>query len=181
MNSTTFYPEITSKRVKERSIGDAYYRVQQWRYLFRYGIEENGILKKVNLKQAADLVRVPKKTLEDYIQIFNKAQLIINIEEISEKKMGYLRSYMKKNKSKIRKAMNLDKQKQREEKLHQQQTQEVSENTQQNKSEDEYQKFTYSIYPTEQCEFGKDDFEQDADWEYSILFLNNPQNNPHFD
>ncbi|CAD8175290.1 unnamed protein product [Paramecium octaurelia] len=181
MYSSTLENEITSKRVKERSIGDAFYRVQQWRYLYRNGIEENGILKKVNLKQAADLVRVPKKTLEDYIQIFNKAELIINIEEISEKKMGFLRSFMKKNKSRIRKAMNLHKQNQREEILQQQQIQEVCENTQQNRGEDEYSNYNYSIYPSESSEFGTDDFQQDVDWEYSISFFNKPQNNPHFD
>lgn len=53
---------------------------------------------------------------------------MINIEEISEKKMGYLRSYMKKNKSKIRKAMILHKQKKIEENL-KKQNEEVYENT----------------------------------------------------
>ncbi|CAD8163420.1 unnamed protein product [Paramecium pentaurelia] len=179
MNSN-FYSEITSKRVKERSIGDAYYRVQQWRYIFRNGIQENGILKKVTLKEAADLVKVPKKTLEDYIQIFNKAQLLINIKEISEKKMGYLRSYMKKNKSKIKKAIILNKQRQSEEGL-QKQDQESYEKAQKNKIEDEQLTYINSFNLSENSECEKDSFQQEDDWEYSIQFFNKISNNPHFD
>ncbi|CAD8091390.1 unnamed protein product [Paramecium sonneborni] len=134
--NNNFYQEFTSKRVKERSIGDAYYRVQQWRYFFRNGIQENGIFKKITLKEAADIVKVPKKTLEDYIQIFNKVELIINIEEIAEKKMGYLRSFMKKNKSKIRKEIALRRQKKLEENL---KNKEASNNIQPIQSEDEQQ------------------------------------------
>ncbi|CAD8079470.1 unnamed protein product [Paramecium sonneborni] len=55
------------------------------------------------------------KDIMDYIQIFNKAELIINIEEIVPKKMGFLRQFMRKNKSIIRKAIFLPKQKKREE------------------------------------------------------------------
>ncbi|CAD8063749.1 unnamed protein product [Paramecium primaurelia] len=179
MNSN-FYSEITSKRVKERSIGDAYYRVQQWRYIFRNGIQENGILKKVTLKEAADLVKVPKKTLEDYIQIFNKAQLLINIKEISEKKMGYLRSYMKKNKSKIKKAIILNKQRQSEEGF-QKQDQESYENAQKNKIEDEQLTYINSFNLSENSECQKDSLQQEDDWEYSIQFFNKISNNPHFD
>ncbi|CAD8056080.1 unnamed protein product [Paramecium primaurelia] len=182
MNSN-FYQDFTSKRVKERSIGEAYFRVQQWRYLFRNGIQENGILKKVTLKEAADLVQVPKKTLEDYIQIFNKAKLLINIEEISERKMGYLRSYMKKNKSKIRKAMIIEKQKILQEKLQKQNQEEVYENIQQNKNEDELT-FTYPNIQNNLPDNGdqvKQGYYQDDDWEYSNQFFNKICLNHNFD
>ncbi|CAD8154573.1 unnamed protein product [Paramecium octaurelia] len=175
MNSN-FYQDLTSKRVKERSIGDAYDRVKQWRYFFRNGIQENGIQKKVTLKEAADLVKVPKKTLEDYIQIFNKAELIVNIEEISEKKMGYLRSFMKKNKSKIRKAMIHKKQQQIEENL-KKQNQEVYENTKQNKNEDES---ITSPYPYQQ-NILSDFCDDQNDWEQYSNNIFKIFPNPHFD
>ncbi|CAK76505.1 unnamed protein product (macronuclear) [Paramecium tetraurelia] len=175
MNSN-FYQDLTSKRVKERSIGDAYDRVQQWRYYFRNGIQENGILKKVTLKEAADLVQVPKKTLEDYIQIFNKAALIINIQEITEKKMGYLRSYMKKNKSKIRKAMIQQKQQKFEENL-KKQNQEVYENTKSNKNEDES---ITSPYPYQQNILSEICDDQN-DWEQYSNNIFKIFPNPHFD
>jgi hypothetical protein len=53
--------------VKERSVGDAYERVKMWRKIFEEGVvDEYGNLKKLTLKQAAECVKIPKKTLEDY-------------------------------------------------------------------------------------------------------------------
>lgn len=52
---------------------------------------------------------IPKKTLEDYTQIFKKVKLLTNINEFSNRKMGFLRTYLRKNQSKLRKALKAEK------------------------------------------------------------------------
>ena len=55
------------KRVKERSVWEAKQSVDQWRKLFKEGIKDSaGNTFKLTLKQAAEHVGIPKKTLEDY-------------------------------------------------------------------------------------------------------------------
>ncbi|CAD8055586.1 unnamed protein product [Paramecium primaurelia] len=84
------------KRVKERSVQMAVEKVQEWRYLFQNGKHDSqGNLKKLTLQQAAEEVGIPKKTLEDYHQLIKKAQEIKPIEELYDRKMGYLRQFIK--------------------------------------------------------------------------------------
>lgn len=105
---TTFI--TTFKRVKERYVFEALEKVREWRNMFNEGaIDEFGKKKKVTLNKAAEIVGVPKKTLEDYTQIFKKVELLTNVEEFSDRKMGFLRSYLRKNHSKLRKALRLKK------------------------------------------------------------------------
>ena len=55
------------KRVKERSVWEAKASVDHWRKLFKEGITDQvGKNTKLTLKQAAEYVGIPKKTLEDY-------------------------------------------------------------------------------------------------------------------
>ncbi len=63
MNQCTNRP----KRIKERYIGDAIDLVTRWRlnYETRFR-QENGKIVKLSLDQAAEVVGVPRKTLEDY-------------------------------------------------------------------------------------------------------------------
>ncbi|CAD8078333.1 unnamed protein product [Paramecium sonneborni] len=99
------YCPFPEKRVKERSVYDAMYRVNEWRRLYEQGItKENKKKQRITLQEAANLVKIPKKTLEDYVQIFKKVRLISQIEEFANKKMGFLRAFIRKNKSKIKKA-----------------------------------------------------------------------------
>ncbi|CAD8175582.1 unnamed protein product [Paramecium octaurelia] len=89
-------PRHVFKRVKERSILDAKQSVDEWRKLFKNGeTDQNGNKIKYSLKQAAEKVGVPKKTLEDYHQLLKKAEQFIDLNEVGNKKMGYLRSYLK--------------------------------------------------------------------------------------
>ncbi|CAD8163099.1 unnamed protein product [Paramecium pentaurelia] len=89
-------PRHIFKRVKERSIMDAKQSVDEWRKLFKNGeIDQNGHKIKYSLKQAAEKVGVPKKTLEDYHQLLKKAEQYIDLNEVGDKKMGYLRSFLK--------------------------------------------------------------------------------------
>ncbi|CAD8204534.1 unnamed protein product [Paramecium pentaurelia] len=100
------FQSVDSKRVKERLVESAYNKVQIWRKIFLEGlINEQGEKQYYSLKEAAKFVGVPKKTLEDYTSIFNKVGLIASLFDFQGQKMGFLRQFIRKNKSKIRKAL----------------------------------------------------------------------------
>ncbi|CAD8073722.1 unnamed protein product [Paramecium primaurelia] len=107
-----YYSHFSDKRVKERSVDEALYRVREWRRIYEQGISQECNKKsRITLQEAANIVKIPKKTLEDYIQIFNKVSLMgQKIEDFSNKKMGFLRAFIRKNKGKIRKAALIKKQ-----------------------------------------------------------------------
>ncbi|CAD8163523.1 unnamed protein product [Paramecium octaurelia] len=109
------FSNFSEKRVKERSVEDALYRVREWRRIYESG-QQKGSNKesRITLQEAAKQVKIPKKTLEDYIQIFNKVSLIAQIQDFSNKKMGFLRTFIRKNKAKIRKAAQAIRQNQRD-------------------------------------------------------------------
>ncbi|CAK80773.1 unnamed protein product (macronuclear) [Paramecium tetraurelia] len=89
-------PRHVFKRVKERSIMDAKQSVDEWRKLFKNGeTDQNGNKIKYSLKQAAEKVGVPKKTLEDYHQLLKKAEQFLDLNEVGNQKMGYLRGFLK--------------------------------------------------------------------------------------
>ncbi|CAK76683.1 unnamed protein product (macronuclear) [Paramecium tetraurelia] len=89
-------PRHVFKRVKERSIMDAKLSVDEWRNLFKNGeIDQNGNKIKYSLKQAAEKVGVPKKTLEDYHQLLKKAEQMVDLNNIWDQKMGFLRKLLK--------------------------------------------------------------------------------------
>ncbi|CAD8209060.1 unnamed protein product [Paramecium octaurelia] len=114
---TTDFQDIDSKRVKERLVESAFNKVSIWRKIFLEGlINEQGERQYYTLNEAANLVGIPKKTLEDYTQIFQKVGLIASISDFYGKKMGHLRQYVRKNKSKIRKALMVERLKQYERK-----------------------------------------------------------------
>ncbi|CAD8059340.1 unnamed protein product [Paramecium sonneborni] len=95
------------KRVKERLVCEAIEKVERWRQMFTEGLQiENGEIIKVTLNQAAELVGIPKKTLEDYTQLFKKVKLLTaDIKQFSNEKMGFLRSYLRKNQNKLKKKL----------------------------------------------------------------------------
>jgi hypothetical protein len=58
------------RRSKERYISEVIECVSRWRSLFEKGHpDEGGNIVKLSLQQAADIVNIPKKTLEDYYSI----------------------------------------------------------------------------------------------------------------
>ncbi|KAM3129563.1 hypothetical protein pb186bvf_018314 [Paramecium bursaria] len=84
------------KRVKERTVKDAYESVAKWRDYFENGyIDQAGIRKKATLQDAAILVGIPKKTLEDYYQLLKKVQQYGSLNDLMDKKMGDLRKILK--------------------------------------------------------------------------------------
>ncbi|CAD8077299.1 unnamed protein product [Paramecium sonneborni] len=87
---------LVNKRAKERSIIEAKQKVDQWRHFFINGeIDENGNKIKYSLQKAADKVGIPRKSLEDYRFLFRKAQSFIDLKQVSDKRMGYLRFLIK--------------------------------------------------------------------------------------
>ncbi|CAD8056345.1 unnamed protein product [Paramecium sonneborni] len=116
------------KRVKERLVCEAIEKVERWRQMFTEGLQtNNGEIIKVTLNQAADIVGIPKKTLEDYTQLFKKVRLLTtDIKQFSNEKMGFLRSYLRKNQNKLKKKLKdlrlkeLEAQKKTQEKIQQQ-------------------------------------------------------------
>ncbi|CAD8047860.1 unnamed protein product [Paramecium primaurelia] len=95
------------KRVKERLVCEAIEKVERWRLMFTEGLQiNNGEIIKVTLNQAAEIVGIPKKTLEDYTQLFKKVKLLTaDIQQFSNEKMGFLRSYLRKNQNKLKKKL----------------------------------------------------------------------------
>ncbi|CAD8073466.1 unnamed protein product [Paramecium primaurelia] len=84
------------KRVKERTIIEAKQKVDQWRCLYKNGgIDENGKKIKYSLKKAAEKVGVPKKSLEDYRYLLRKAQFLVDLNKVGDKRMGFLRLIIK--------------------------------------------------------------------------------------
>eukprot|EP00826_Nyctotherus_ovalis_P032168 TRINITY_DN2596_c0_g2_i10.p1 TRINITY_DN2596_c0_g2~~TRINITY_DN2596_c0_g2_i10.p1 ORF type:complete len:163 (+),score=64.48 TRINITY_DN2596_c0_g2_i10:406-894(+) len=88
-----------NKRTKERKIGEIVKKVAEWRKLYTGSIESNGVKKKYSLEEAADIVGIAKKTLDDYllqIRAGRKYGFDFNIH--SESKVGVLRSFVKSKK-----------------------------------------------------------------------------------
>ncbi|CAD8131242.1 unnamed protein product [Paramecium sonneborni] len=98
------------KRVQERSVSDALHRVREWRRIYEQGKGKlNTNQPRISLQEAANLVKIPKKTLEDYTYIFNKVSSICRIEDFSNKRMRFLRGLIEKNKAQIKAAVKLEK------------------------------------------------------------------------
>ena len=89
--------ETRNKRVKERCIGEVFEKVTKWRKLFDDGITtDRGVSKKINLEVAASMIGISRKTLDDYyLQIKRATQMGFDFKAHSDKKMGFLRNYVK--------------------------------------------------------------------------------------
>ncbi|CAD8159583.1 unnamed protein product [Paramecium pentaurelia] len=91
--------EIKSSK-RERYVWEALNAVQKWRDLFENGyFNEVGNQIKPSLKEAANLVGLPKRTLEQYHSVFKKLPQFIDIMRILDKKMGYLNQLIKQQKN----------------------------------------------------------------------------------
>ncbi|CAD8078168.1 unnamed protein product [Paramecium sonneborni] len=97
MNIETQSEKSEIRRSKrERYVWEALNAVQKWRDLFENGYcNEVGNYIKPTLKEAADLVGLPKRTLEQYHSIFKKLPQSLDIMRILDKKMGYLNQLIK--------------------------------------------------------------------------------------
>ncbi|CAD8065825.1 unnamed protein product [Paramecium primaurelia] len=97
MNIETQSEKSEIRRTKrERYVWEALNAVQKWRDLFENGYQDEvGNYIKPTLKEAADIVGLPKRTLEQYHSVFKKLPQSIDIMRILDKKMGYLNQLIK--------------------------------------------------------------------------------------
>lgn len=88
-----------SRRTKERKIGDVIRKVSEWRKLYN-GTEIEGELVKKSLEEAAKLVGISKKSLDDYLlQLRNGRKYGFNFNEHKDDKIGILRAFNRKHKN----------------------------------------------------------------------------------
>ncbi|CAI2378650.1 unnamed protein product [Moneuplotes crassus] len=87
-----------SRRTKERKIGDVIKKVSEWRKLYN-GTEIEGEIVKKSLEEAAKLVNISKKSLDDYLlQLRNGRKYGFNFNEHKDDKIGILRAFNRKHK-----------------------------------------------------------------------------------
>lgn len=86
-----------AKRSKERKIGSIVEKVFLWRKLFTgYKDEVTNKFIRYSLDEASEFVRLPKKSLDDYlIQIRKGKELGFDFNENQNKKVGFLRAFVK--------------------------------------------------------------------------------------
>ena len=102
-----------SKKIKDRKIKDVLESVGIWRKLYGGIKEEDGIVKKFPLDHGALLLRISKKSLDDYLsQIRYNSNFILakisslgnkfgfNFNEHMNETVGVLRNYVKKHRDK---------------------------------------------------------------------------------
>ncbi len=83
--------KVNEKRVKEREIKFVREKVCEWRKLHEVG-------DKLNLDQAANVIGISRKTLDDYfLQLRRADDLGFDFEDNKNKKMGVLRKFVKEN------------------------------------------------------------------------------------
>ena len=81
----------SSRRTKERKIGEVIKKVQKWRQLYNTNCE--------SLEDAAKKVGISKKSLDDYfLQLKNGKANGFNFNEHKNDKIGILRNWNKKHK-----------------------------------------------------------------------------------
>lgn len=88
---------INDKRVKERYIEKVREKVGEWRAMHETGFrDKDGNLQKINLDQAANIIGISRKTLDDYyLQLRRAEQLGFDFERNKSEKMGTLRKFVK--------------------------------------------------------------------------------------
>jgi len=90
-----------SKRTKERKIGYIIEKVNLWRRLYNGFYNEEGVFIKNSLDEAAKLIKISKKSLDDYLlQLRLGRKYGFNFNGNKQSKVGVLRSFVKNNRIK---------------------------------------------------------------------------------
>jgi len=98
---TTAQQQQTSRRTKERKIGQIIDKVLQWRKLYNGVKDPTGNLIRLSLDEAAKRVTISKKSLDDYLlQIRFGKKYGFNFNEHKDDKVGVLRAYVRQHKLK---------------------------------------------------------------------------------
>ncbi len=90
-----------NKRTKERKIGYIIEKVNIWRRLYNGFYNEEGKFIKNSLDEAAKIIGISKKSLDDYLlQLRLGRKYGFNFNGNKDSKVGVLRSFVKKNRNK---------------------------------------------------------------------------------
>jgi hypothetical protein len=93
--------EQTMQRNKERSIGFIIEKVSQWRKLYNGFYDEKQELKRMSLEDAATMVGVSKKSLDDYLSQIRLGRYNgFDFNKNKDEKVGKLRYFNKELKNK---------------------------------------------------------------------------------
>jgi hypothetical protein len=86
-------------RSRERTVAEAIDLVKRWRNLHLNCTKPNNNKKKINLQEAARMLDVSKKSLDDYYCQLRLAEMHgFDFEKNLHEKMGVLRAYVKDSK-----------------------------------------------------------------------------------
>ncbi|CAD8155833.1 unnamed protein product [Paramecium octaurelia] len=86
------------KRIKERYVHEAMLLVEHWRSLYQQPYLQNGRQLKITLDKAAEIVGIPRKTLEDYYYQLKKAEILVDLQNFKNCKIGVIRRIVKESK-----------------------------------------------------------------------------------
>ncbi|CAK76249.1 unnamed protein product (macronuclear) [Paramecium tetraurelia] len=86
------------KRIKERYVHEAMLLVEHWRSLYQQPYLQNGRQLKITLDKAAEIVGIPRKTLEDYYYQLKKAETLVDLQNFKNCKIGVIRRIVKESK-----------------------------------------------------------------------------------
>jgi hypothetical protein len=87
-------------RSRERTVAEAINLVKKWRFLHLNCAKPNNSKKKVNLQEAAKMLGVSKKSLDDYYCQLRLAEMyVFDFERNLNEKMGFLRGFVKEMKT----------------------------------------------------------------------------------
>lgn len=89
-----------SKRTKERKIGYIIEKVNTWRKLYNGFYDENSMFSKYSLDEAAKIIGISKKSLDDYLlQLRLGRKYGFDFNSNKNSKVGILRSFVKKHRN----------------------------------------------------------------------------------
>eukprot|EP00357_Protocruzia_adherens_P024926 CAMPEP_0115046620 /NCGR_PEP_ID=MMETSP0216-20121206/48845_1 /TAXON_ID=223996 /ORGANISM="Protocruzia adherens, Strain Boccale" /LENGTH=191 /DNA_ID=CAMNT_0002429711 /DNA_START=2151 /DNA_END=2726 /DNA_ORIENTATION=- len=92
----------SSKRSNERKIGYVLDQVAKWRRMYKSGTEKDGKLVGFSLQEAAKVIGISKKSLDDYLlQIRYGKKFGFDFEKNSDQGVGILRAYNKKHRERL--------------------------------------------------------------------------------
>jgi len=94
---TNYYINENSKRAKERKINEIVLKVYEWKKIYNNCINKNGEKVKLTLQDAAALINLSKKSLDEYLnQIKYGKKFGFDFNKHKKSKVGILRGFVKK-------------------------------------------------------------------------------------
>ena len=91
-------------RIKERTIQEVIQKVSLWRLLYTGFHNKNGAYIKMSLEEAAQKVKISKKSLDDYLMQLRSAKKFgFDFDKHNNDKVGVIRSFVRKKKEEERK------------------------------------------------------------------------------